>query len=196
MATARHYLLSKISPVWVACIALGFVGETFAQSNSEPCWAAGSLVFPAGDKREVIQQTVDFLVEHEKVPAHPYWPGGLSGITIGVGWDIGQHTKEDLAAAWSKLPPNDIELLQRASKKTRAAASQLLPQVKTVAIPHDLAMDVLVQMIRESYYPTTAKVFPGLELLPTEAQVALTSVVFNRGAAMGSDPDLANRNGG
>jgi hypothetical protein len=124
----RHGPLSKIAQVFAACIALAFAGATIAQTNSESCWPAGPLVFPAGDKEDVIQRTVEFLVEQEKVPAHPYWPGGSSGITIGVGWDIGQHTKEDVATTWSKLPPTDIGLLQNTAKKTGATASQLLPQ--------------------------------------------------------------------
>jgi hypothetical protein len=58
------------------------------------------MSFQAGDKREVLRQAVDFLVAEENIPLHPYWPGGLSGITLGVGWDAGHHRKDELAAAW------------------------------------------------------------------------------------------------
>jgi hypothetical protein len=35
----------------------------------------------------------------------------------------------------------------------------------------------------------TLRLFPGVEILPTEVQVALLSLVFNRGVLLGYDPD-------
>ena len=169
----------------LACVAL----ESAAQPVAESCWSPEPLRFPPGEKEDVIHRTLDFLIESESVPLHPYWPKGVSGITIGVGWDLGQHSAGELEATWSKLPQADIDRLRPAARKTGSAASALLPQLKTVSIPRDIALDVLAVGVRGTYFPATARAFPGFELLPTGAQVALISVVFNRGAAMGRDPN-------
>ena len=46
---------------------------------------------------------------------HPEWPKGDSGITIGIGYDVGYVTKEELAKHWGGLISDaDIQRLARA----------------------------------------------------------------------------------
>jgi hypothetical protein len=49
------------------------------------------------------------------------------------------------------------------------------------------------QSITDDYYPLIVQLFPGLERLPTEAQVVFISVVFNRGPSMGGRSRLVDR---
>ncbi len=35
-----------------------------------------------------------------KLKSRPHWPGFASGIAIGFGWDLGYHTRAELAQAW------------------------------------------------------------------------------------------------
>jgi hypothetical protein len=144
-----------------------------------------------GDKQEVLRQTADFLVKEENIPEHPYWPGGSSGITLGVGWDAGYHTKDELAATWHKLDPQEMSRLQQTSKLTGANAERLLPAVKAIVTPKELALEVLREGLSTDYYPALSQLFPGFESLPAGAQVALISVIFNRGQGLGQEPDWA-----
>ena len=57
------------------------------------------------------------------------------------------------------------------------------------AIPKENSAAVLERSLRELEYPQTLRLFPGTDKLPTEFQIVLISVLFNRGAALGRDPD-------
>ena len=99
------------------CFALVLATDVVAQAEGENCWSSLPLRFPAGEATSVIQRTFDFLVKVEAVPVHPYWPEGASGVTIGVGWDLGQHDSDQLAKAWSALP------VQRPLERARTAGT-------------------------------------------------------------------------
>jgi hypothetical protein len=142
-----------------------------------------------GQPSEVIRQSIAFLLKEEAAPRHPYWPGGKSGITIGVGWDIGQHTDQELTAAWADLPAADRERLLAAVGITGAPARALLPPLSGVMIPPEISRAVLSRSVQKEWYARTLRVFPGADALPTEVQVALLSVLFNRGTGTGHEPD-------
>ncbi len=156
---------------------------------SERCWHAEDLRFPPGTRDDVLRQSVTFLTQVESIPTHPYWPPGNSGITIGVGWDLGQHSESELRKEWSGLGAANLTNLSIAVKKTGRAAEALLPEIKGIYIRRALSASVLEQSIRDVQYPLTLRLFPGTQLLPAEFQVVLLSVIFNRGVALGRDPD-------
>jgi hypothetical protein len=69
-----------------------------------------AALFPAGKKEEVLAQATTFLTEAEGVEEHPYIPlnkdgtvMGVSGVTIGVGYDLGQHTEAKIRQDWADL---------------------------------------------------------------------------------------------
>jgi hypothetical protein len=57
-----------------------------------------------------------FEVSNEKTYAeryqHPIWPGGRSGVTIGIGYDLGYASKDDVQTDWG-LIINDPTASQR-----------------------------------------------------------------------------------
>jgi hypothetical protein len=166
---------------------LAFVGPPASADTA--CWQRVPPPVEAGDRAQVIRSALEFLEREEQVPAHPYWPGGRSGITIGVGWDLGQHSSQALEETWKGLTTVDIGRLRTAAGQQGPAASKLLPSLHDVTIPHDLAMQILESSIRDDFYPLALKAFPGADQLPANVQVALISVVFNRGGGLGHDPD-------
>lgn len=85
-----------------------------AQNHLEAGMQIGHY-YPAGEKDEVLDQAYDFILKHEcpnsKPPLNPCVPGAASGITIGVGYDLGQHTEKEIRRDWADLdkreqPPN------------------------------------------------------------------------------------------
>jgi hypothetical protein len=68
----------------------------------------------------------------------------------------------------------------------------LLATLKSISIPTAISRKVLSRSVTVEWYPRTLKLFPGVDVLPTEVQVALVSVLFNRGPGVGREPDWAN----
>ena len=145
--------------------------------------------FPGGSEAEVVSMSVEFLTKVETVQEHPYWPGGASGVTLGIGWDLGYHNISELNSVWEALDADDLKRLEVAAGNKGAAARVLIPQLGSIDVPADVSKQVLADSLRTYYYPFVTNHFPGLIQLPTEAQVVLISLVFNRGISMGHEPD-------
>ena len=69
-----------------------------------------AALYPAGSKEEVLVQATNFLTESERVEEHPYVPVnkdgsviGVSGVTIGLGYDLGQHSEVKIRQDWAEL---------------------------------------------------------------------------------------------
>jgi hypothetical protein len=106
-----------------------------------------------------------------------------------VGWDLGQHSESELLRAWAGLDRATLRQLEEAIQKRGRAAAPLVPQLKLIDVPRRISLSVFRSSLEDSYYPMTLRLFPGVETLPIEVQVALLSVVFNRGVLLGRDPD-------
>jgi hypothetical protein len=164
-----------------------------------PCWATPQtsqsaddcrpLVFPSGSEGDVVAKAAEFLTKAETVQQRPYWPGGISGVTLGIGWDMGYHSRPDFHRVWAALGAIRIEKLETAAGKKGAAAQALIAQLKSITVPADISRQVLLTSLHEYYYPFVTEHFPSLNQLPAEAQVVLISLVFNRGVSMGHEPD-------
>lgn len=116
---------------------------------------------------------------------HPTWPGGESGVTIGVGYDIGYTTRALLDADWgSRVAGPELARLARCVGVKALPARALIPSVRDIAIPWMAASAVFFAVTVPRYYRQAADAFPGLESLPADAQGALVSLVFNRGGSM------------
>ena len=49
---------------------------------------------------------------YRKFLSRPTWPGEASGVTIGVGFDLGYNTESQVQEAWSSLADSSLELLK------------------------------------------------------------------------------------
>ena len=119
----------------------------------------------------------------------PVWPGGDSGVTIGVGYDMGYVTPAWFEQDWGgRLAPAQIARLRPACGKRGPAAQALYRQYADVAVPWRLANP----QFREKLIP----LYTGLAIskLPAAARTlspdclgALVSLVYNRGASFRSE---------
>lgn len=128
----------------------------------------------------------ELIIEHEATPyvSHPTWPGGKSGVTIGIGYDLGQHSKEALADEWgAELSDDSILRLSRCCGAKGVQAKAMLPSVRTIAIPFDAACRVFDDVTVPQYERMTQKAFPHCEQAPAGVYGALVSLVYNRGGA-------------
>lgn len=136
-----------------------------------------------------LEQIVKFEVisekYYEKHLSHPIWPGGGSGVTIGIGYDLGYNDEETIQRDWEeRMTEAELDgLLAVAGVKGREAREALrhLPRLN---IPLDQAKDVFYARTLPRYARMTRKAYPGVEGLPADAQAMLLSLVFNRGPAL------------
>lgn len=145
------------------------------------------------------QQSIDFIINEEtggqgyynKVACHPVWPGGQSGITIGVGYDLGQQSASGFQSDWGGvLSATDMQSLLTAigiKGGTDAANSQLQALVKQFAgitISWDAANQVFANDTLPTYERRTISTFPGVDKLPGLCLGAMVSLVYNRGTSL------------
>ena len=130
-------------------------------------------------------KAVNMIAKAEGFDQPGKWPGYKSGITIGVGYDLAHKTRDQLYRDWKgKIPDAQLARLSGAIGLKGQAAKAASGQFRDINIPKNAALDVFHNTTLPRFYNQAKKAFPGLERLPRDAQGALTSLVFNRGAGM------------
>ena len=121
---------------------------------------------------------------YNKSLKRPCYPGGESGVTIGIGYDLGYNTALQFAEDWQgSLDIKSFNrLLQHIGKKS-ANAKAAIPSVKDIEISWDAAEIVFKKNTLPRFINETKKAFPGVEKLHPDAFGALVSLVFNRGGS-------------
>lgn len=159
--------------------------------------------YAAGNRDAVLKRATEFLVDVERPEIHPYLPPGkYSGITIGVGYDIGQTAEHEFRKDWAELArlsagphapedsrdghaprstPLDRLAIAAKGRLTHDQAQQYLPQLANIEIPKQLSMKVFTSVSLPRRYHETVLALPGFTRLPTGVQVAILSLVYNRG---------------
>ena len=122
---------------------------------------------------------------YNKFLKHPCYPGGASGVTIGIGYDLGYNTSHQFAEDWKGVI--DIQsynrLLPHLGKKS-ANARAAIASVKDIEVPWEAAEIVFKKNTLPRFIEETKKAFPNSEKLHPDAFGALVSLVFNRGASI------------
>lgn len=119
---------------------------------------------------------------------HPQWPGAESGVTIGVGWDLGHTSATETSRAWSShLPASTLALLVSVSGHIGVGATHVLPHVKHLVIPWDAALSVFENVTLPAWYMRTLRIYPQMLDLPGDCAAALVSLVFNRGTSLSGE---------
>jgi GH24 family phage-related lysozyme (muramidase) len=133
---------------------------------------------------------------YDKFLSKPTWPGGASGMTLGIGVDCGYYTPTELEKIFSFLPKKQLEIVKGASGKTGQAGKEYTNQHKNdgIVVTWDQALDIFNKLIWTKFAKLAEKAFPGLDQLCNNAYGALVSLVFNRGSSLIGDSRLEMRN--
>jgi hypothetical protein len=120
---------------------------------------------------------------YNKFLYRPTWPGLNSGVTIGIGYDLGYNDLQSFKAAWTtKISPSNIIRLARTLSVRGRSAKELIPGVKDIKIPWEHALSVFKSNTIPIFTELTNKTFPGADRLHPDAYGVLVSLVFNRGS--------------
>lgn len=119
--------------------------------------------------------------------AQPTWPGGDSGVTIGVGYDLGYQG--DFTADWSgQLSEEQIAALRPWLGIKGVAAKAAPPQLTGVTIHWHGAWTAFVRRTLPVNVSLSRTAFSSPRSLPPLCLGMLVSLVYNRGAGMADPP--------
>ena len=139
------------------------------------------------------KKSLDLILEFEvgggenyynKFLKNPAWPGEQSGVTIGVGYDLGYVNKTEFTNDWKDLPQKDFDRLYKVVGIKGIAAKNLIRGLKDITIPWDLSLKVFNNKTVTKFYNLTRQTFPNFDNLPEKAKGGIVSLVFNRGASL------------
>lgn len=117
----------------------------------------------------------------------PIWPGAASGVTVGIGYDLGHTAPRVIALDWEAHP--HAVRLAGASGTTGPLARELARRLADITIEYGYARQVFDQTSVVEHWRVARRVFgpAHFDALPPNAQGALVSVVFNRGGSMAGE---------
>ena len=118
----------------------------------------------------------------------PTWPGGASGVTIGVGYDLGYQAGFD--ADWSDLlTPAQLAALRPWLGRKGQPAAAGPAQLTAITIPWHAAWTAFIRRTLPQEIVATRATFTGPAPMPPLCFGMLVSLVYNRGTAMADTPD-------
>ena len=137
---------------------------------------------------QVPDEALALILDAEGLDQPSQWPGGDSGITIGVGYDLGFATADQFEEDWSPfLSSDEINRLKDVIGLAGENARERAGEFRDIEIKRADAEQVFKERTLPLYSQKTEDAFPGLDQLPANAQGALVSLVFNRGTKMDGD---------
>ena len=141
---------------------------------------------------EAILKVIEFEVTSEaayhKRYEFPIKPGADSGITIGIGYDLGfnppEAVKRDLAGL---LPEDQIAALSAVCGLTKDAADQARASVGSIRLPWEKALQLFETATVPRFAQMVRETFANADELKGHAFGALFSLVYNRGNKLTGD---------
>lgn len=140
-------------------------------------------------------QAVDLIIAfeigspqtYERKYRNPIWPGHASGVTIGIGYDLGYHSASIIAQDWESHP--HAVRLATAAGITGPLARDHARKLADITIEYGLARQVFDQTSVVIHHRIARRVFrpQHFDALPCNARGALVSLVFNRGGSMAGE---------
>ncbi|MEX8510374.1 MAG: hypothetical protein AB3X37_06400 [Leptothrix ochracea] len=150
--------------------------------------------------RKISKSAIDALIRFEvtsekvynKKYMSPTWPRAESGVTIGIGYDLGYVKYEWLKEDWNTYIDNEaINNLSKVCGKNGESAKQLAINLKNIgiSIPYKTAFKVFTEVSIPYYVGSTLMAAPEADKLSDTALGALVSLAYNRGPSFNNDGD-------
>jgi len=132
----------------------------------------------------IIASEVTDRATYERSYAKPTRPAGDSGVTIGIGYDLGQVSAGQFRADWAgHLTTAEMNRLAACCGVQGAPAEPLARSLADLSIPWEAAVAVFSGVSLPAYTAATVAAIPGADRLPPDCLGALVSLAYNRGEA-------------
>ena len=142
-----------------------------------------------------LEMIISFEVTSERHYARalskPTWPKGQSGVTIGIGYDLGYNSAKQIEADWGgRIADAFVQDLKGVAglhgTPARNAARRL---ARTgIRIRWETARSVFYERTLARFAEDTRDAYEGVDALPHDAQAAMLSLVYNRGTKKKRQP--------
>jgi hypothetical protein len=150
------------------------------------------------------KKALDLILEYEvgggksyydKFLAKPTWPGGASGLTLGIGVDCAYYTTQELEKLFYFLPEKQIEIVKNASGKKGLQGKEYTQKYKNsgIIVTWEHAILMFNELTWSKFSRLAEKTFPELDKLCDDAYGAIVSLVFNRGSSLVGDSRIEMR---
>jgi GH24 family phage-related lysozyme (muramidase) len=147
----------------------------------------------------ISQRAFDLIVEFEVSSQQAYsnhyrqptWPGGASGVTVGIGYDVGYATKQELWNDWQgAIPDPMVHALEPALGVTGVPANGLTQSLQgSVDVPWAPAISVHRGKVIPKWVGLVERSLPNTGRVGPDCLGALVSLTYNRGASFDNQGD-------
>lgn len=135
---------------------------------------------------------------YNKFCEHPYVPDpehSISGVTLGIGYDLGQKSELELMGEWGEyLLVEDLNKLKQVLHLQGMKAKDSLPIIEDIIIEYEVAKEQFIKYTIPIYERRTIIAFPNIENAPQPVYDAALSLVFNRGTSFSGDSRIEMKN--
>lgn len=133
----------------------------------------------------IVNSEVSSPQVYTRMYQRPTWPHGASGVTVGIGYDLGYSNAAKIAADWrGQVPEAVVAAMQSCAGITGEAARAACARVKNqISVPIAAAMHVFEKLDMPRWEQIVLKALPGSEKLSGDSFGALVSLTYNRGAS-------------
>jgi hypothetical protein len=131
--------------------------------------------------RFILKEEVGDQKYYDLTESHPTIPAEGSGITIGIGYDLGQVSPAQFESDWGDLLDKETMARLRPYVQNPNPTQADLAQLNGIKIPWDAATKEFEQRTLPQAIQDTSAIYPQLDDIPSESQAALVSLVYNRG---------------
>lgn len=163
---------------------------------TDPTASAGAPAMPVLKSSQaaidlIVMEEVSSQAAYTKLYQGPTWPGGASGVTIGIGYDCGYSTAATIQADWSdKLPAPTVKALEEVAGIHGSPASSYAHALHgVVTVPWEAAMAVFQQRDMPKWEAIVTKALPNTDKLTPDSFGALVSLAYNRGPSFQAQGD-------
>lgn len=117
----------------------------------------------------------------------PTWPTGSSGVTVGIGYDLGYNSASQIKKDWQGLVDGSVLsfMISCSGLTGLNAKKKITAAVRGFKISYDVACKVFFEKTLPRFVKDATAAFAGLEKLNPAAQAVIVDLVFNRGTSMG-----------
>ncbi|HJU10612.1 MAG TPA: peptidoglycan-binding protein [Candidatus Binataceae bacterium] len=147
-----------------------------AQPEPSPDIATKAVTF-------IAKEEVGNRAYYESHAAHPSFPGGKSGVTIGVGYDLRFQTRDGFTGDWKRVLSRE-QLDALLPFVGRQGSAEIVRELMTIVVPWREAWTVFIQRLLPTYVSRTRAAFLGFDRLNSLLRGVLVSLVYNRGTKM------------
>jgi peptidoglycan hydrolase-like protein with peptidoglycan-binding domain len=139
----------------------------------------------------IVSEEVTSKTHYETTLKRTEWPGGASGVTVGIGYDLGQTDRAKIENDWrGRVSDPMLSAMLSASGVTGGRANSLASTLKSsIEIPWDVALAVHRECVVPRWEGVVEKALPNTDKLPPDCFGALVSLTFNRGPSFSNDGD-------